>query len=81
MGTCSGAIRFFRRTSAGSMPISVANRSTARSMAAVASGQAGAPVGGDRGGVGHRRQSGKLDVRVEVFGETNWGNWPIRLIE
>ena len=38
-GNASAATRFLRRTSAGSMPISTANRSTARSMAAVASGR------------------------------------------
>ena len=36
-GKASGAGRLRRRTSAGSMPISAANRSTALSMAAVAS--------------------------------------------
>ena len=38
-GSVNLASRFFRRTSAGRRPISAANRSMARSMAAVASGR------------------------------------------
>ncbi len=38
-GNWSFLIRFTRRTSAGSIPISVANRSMARSIAAAASGR------------------------------------------
>ena len=38
-GKASGATKLARRTSVGSIPISTANRSMARSMAAVASGR------------------------------------------
>ena len=38
-GKASGGIRFFRRSSAGSIPSSVASRSIARSTSAVASGR------------------------------------------
>jgi hypothetical protein len=38
-GKASGGTTFRRRTSAGSIPISAANRSTARSIAAAASGR------------------------------------------
>ena len=38
-GKASAGMRLTRRTSAGSMPISAAKRSMARSMAAVASGR------------------------------------------
>ena len=38
-GNTSGGIRFFRRTSTGSMPSSAAIRSIARSTSAVASGR------------------------------------------
>ena len=38
-GSVNGAIRLTRRTSAGSIPISAAKMSIARSMAAVASGR------------------------------------------
>ena len=47
-----GGTTFRRRTSAASIPISAANRSTARSIAAVAS-DVRPSVGLDRGGVGH----------------------------
>src|SRR5438045_2652584 len=51
-GNLSGAMKLRRLTSAGSMPISAANRSTARSTAAVASGRPaefpGRPGDGDR---------------------------------
>ena len=48
-GSSNRASRLRRRTSAGSIPSSVANRSTARSIAAVASGRPApryAPTGG-----------------------------------
>jgi hypothetical protein len=48
MGKRSGAMKLRRRTSAGSIPISAAKASTARSMAAAASGRPApryAPVG------------------------------------
>src|SRR6059036_3191910 len=46
-GNASGGMKFFRRTSAGSMPISSASRSTIRSIRYAASGP-GTSVGVDR---------------------------------
>ena len=61
-GSRKRGTRLRRRTSAGSMPISAANRSTIRSMATAASGRPGPAVGGGRHGVGHHRDAGEPDV-------------------
>ncbi len=54
------------RTSAGSMPISAANRSTARSRQAAASGRPAPRIGGVRRGRGEHGPPRHLDVRDDV---------------